>query len=425
MRVVLAAIGSRGDIEPMVALALGLRDRGHAVEICGSPNGRWLAARESIPFVDVGVDLKEFARANARLLVDRPGDAARAAARLIEGVLSAQIDTLPERVAGADLLVGSSVTAGAESVAEAYGVPFRMVLFTPQMLPSREHPPASVAQHRLPGWLNRLCWWATETSLDLLVKRALGRHRQRLGLGPSVRSVYQTFWPAERTVIASEPQLAPVPGDTVQAPQTGALFLDRPEALSDETERFLAAGPPPVYVGFGSMPASDPEATTALILAACRAARARAVISGGWADLGRGVQSDDVLVIGSEPHERLFPRLAAVVHHGGAGTTAAAFRAGTPQLVVPHLFDQFYWGDRVRRAGLGPRPIRRGRLTVAGLARAIDELRAGAYRQRAREACKRRTRRPVAAAARELLSAARSAAAGSVLHGGRWRAVII
>ena len=189
-------------------------------------------------------------------------------------------------------------------------------------------------------------------------------------------------------------------------------FLDPPdsgEPLPEKLEAFLAAGPPPIYVGFGSMPDPHPEQTTQRLLDVIAARGARAVISAGWAGLGSGPLSNDVLALGAVPHAKLFPRVAAVVHHGGAGTTSSAARAGAPQILVPHLLDQFYFARRVRELGVGVATGARRGLDFAALAECIDAVleneilaeRASALGERMR------ARDPHGAAADRLLSTTR------------------
>jgi UDP:flavonoid glycosyltransferase YjiC (YdhE family) len=155
------------------------------------------------------------------------------------------------------------------------------------------------------------------------------------------------------------------------ATQTGAWFMPESEELPADVEAFLAAGPPPVYVGFGSMQDPDAAGTSRRVLDAVRRAGVRVLLSRGWAGLGEVELPSTALRIGSLPHGKLFPRCAAVVHHGGAGTTANATRAGVPQVIIPHEVDQFYWGHRVWTLGLSPPPIPKRRLSAEALAAAI------------------------------------------------------
>jgi vancomycin aglycone glucosyltransferase len=151
--------------------------------------------------------------------------------------------------------------------------------------------------------------------------------------------------------------------------RTGAWMLSDPAALPDELENFLAGGAPPVYLGFGSMRASDQSAR--VLIEAARSLGLRSILSQGWANLTPSEMRDDCLSIGDVSHGKLFPRLAAIVHHGGAGTTTTAARAGSAQVIIPHNYDQFYWAHRVQQLGVGVSGPMRDDLSVDGLAQAL------------------------------------------------------
>lgn len=153
----------------------------------------------------------------------------------------------------------------------------------------------------------------------------------------------------------------------------GFFFRDPPKFTPDpELARFLEAGPPPVYIGFGSIVINDPEALTAMLLEAVKATGVRAIISRGWSNLGASRVSDDnIFYLGDCPHEWLFQHVSAVAHHGGAGTTACGLLNGRPTLVIPYFGDQPFWGDMVAAAGAGPSPIPQKQLNAANLAEAI------------------------------------------------------
>ncbi|APA99840.1 glycosyltransferase [Nocardia seriolae] len=178
----------------------------------------------------------------------------------------------------------------------------------------------------------------------------LHARRAEIGLAPVAEVRDHIF--TDRPWLAADPVLGPWPGSgDLEVWQSGAWMLSDPAPLGDEIEEFLAAGEPPVYFGFGSMHLA-PETARAAIDAA-RAPGRRAIVLRGWAGLAPIDDAPDCLAVGEVDHRALFPRVAAVVHHGGAGTTTAVSRAGVPQVVVPQLFDQFYWADRVRTLGLG------------------------------------------------------------------------
>jgi vancomycin aglycone glucosyltransferase len=168
-------------------------------------------------------------------------------------------------------------------------------------------------------------------------------------------------------LVAADPELAPIvgrlsPGSLGTDPW---IFRDT-SALDARVESFVRAGSPPVYVGFGSMVAKPSYDLGQCVVRAARLAGRRVIVAGGWASIDKGLsESDDVLAVAEAPHGKLLPLVAAAVHHGGAGTTTAAFRAGIPQVIVPHVLDQFYWARRVELLGIGPRALPVGTLDEA------------------------------------------------------------
>jgi len=191
-----------------------------------------------------------------------------------------------------------------------------------------------------------------------------------------------------RVIVASDKIISGIPQDvTLPCIQTGYMHLDQPDQYFPELEVFLGDGPAPVYAGFGSMPKHDQARTVPLIVQAARKAGTRAVIAKFWDEPSEFSGAEDVFFIKGYPHRKLFPRMAAVIHHGGAGTTASSAISGVPQVIVPHALDQFYWGNQVYQSNLGPRPIWRSRLTIERLATAIQEcLTNDLIRQKARAA---------------------------------------
>jgi UDP:flavonoid glycosyltransferase YjiC (YdhE family) len=188
---------------------------------------------------------------------------------------------------------------------------------------------------------------------------------------PPITDIHDHVATASMAILATDAELAPPPAEwRSRVRVTGFWFLDSPEPLPADLEAFLDAGDPPVYVGFGSMPNDDPALRTEIIAEACATVSCRAVVGAGWGGLGGGRKGSHVHAVGAVNHRLLFDRVAAVVHHGGAGTTAAAARAGVPQILVPHIFDQFYWAGRVEALGLGPAPLRK-RFATAELAAAL------------------------------------------------------
>ena len=269
--------------------------------------------------------------------------------------------------------------------------------YCPTFLRSGDHPPFVVERQLRAPWLNRLLWSFFVPAYSWALRGTLGRQRAELGLPPRLAAYDHMV--AGGVLLATDPELAPRPNDCpFPVEQLGFLFPPETEALPAKLDAFLDAGPPPIYIGFGSMPDPTPEATTRGLVEAVGAAGVRAVISEGWAGLGCGPLPESVIAVGPVPHGKLFPRVSLIVHHGGAGTTHTAARAGVPQVVVPHLLDQFYWAEVVRQHGLGPPPIARRELTGTHLAMLLAEvLENEVVAERARELGERmRTRDPSA-----------------------------
>jgi UDP:flavonoid glycosyltransferase YjiC (YdhE family) len=197
--------------------------------------------------------------------------------------------------------------------------------------------------------------------------------RERLKLPAHTAASYLRAARTIPALYAMSPHVVP-PIRDANVYTTGYWFLDESAAPSADLERFLAAGDAPVYVGFGSMSSSDPAATLRLIVAATERAGRRAVIGRGWSGAAALDLPETVYMLDAAPHQWLFPRMAALVHHGGAGTTAAGLAAGKPTLIVPHMADQPYWGRRVAELGVGVAPLPRRKLSLATLAERLEQL---------------------------------------------------
>lgn len=389
-RLLLIALGTRGDVQPAIALGLGLRDAGFAVTVlAGDDFADWVGAH-GLAFVPSGIDMQALmqspdgiAWAHAR----SPFEEIRRMRVLFRrfGVDSGRaILAAAEHV---DALVGAfTADAIGMAAAEKLGKPYVTTALQP-LHPTRSG--AATSQPILAGResvLNRWSGRLTEWLLFGVFETAVHAWRRELGLAPCTRRGYFDRLHAVPTLCGFSRHVVPRPRDWPDHKVvTGYWFLDDDGGWAPPADLvdFLAAGPPPVYVGFGSMSDPDGAATGGLILRALRRQGLRAVLAQGWAGLGVGsgpgsgrpaAAAADVFVVPAAPHTWLFPRMAGVVHHGGAGTAAAAFRAGVPQLVIPHFADQPFWGRRTRALGVGAPPIARRDLTEAALARGLGEL---------------------------------------------------
>ncbi|MDJ0362452.1 glycosyltransferase [Rhodococcus sp. H29-C3] len=322
MQVVLATYGTRGDVEPMVALAADLREQGIDVRLCAPPDEelREVVGRAGVPVLYFHRPYRDFEQ----------GLASEQRVLGVDGFVNAHISAthpvLEAAVAeGCDVLLATGMlhfVAG--SVAKKAKVPHRFVVFTDWVLQPRPHHP--------------------------LIVPALNAYRGALGLPPVQDPRHYLF--TEHPWVAAEPLLsanAEVPG--LEIVRTSAWTLNDQRPLAPELEDFLDKGSPPIVVGFGSM--QVPPGFAQLALTTARDQGRRLVLLSGWSGLAIDERGDDALVAGEVNQQALFARAAAVVHHGGAGTTLTALRAGTPQVVIGQAADQSGNGKRVAELGIG------------------------------------------------------------------------
>ena len=374
MRVLLTAWGSRGDMEPLAALALRLRELGAEVRVSAPPDEEFaeLFARVGVSVIPLGPSTRSIA---AGLKAPTPDAAFRLAAQLV----AARFDTLPAAAEGCDVILATGLMpAGARSVAEKLGIAYVLATFHIFGLPSRHFAPAARPGKQSPEdeMDNRVLWRQDAERVNALYLEPLNEGRARIGLPPvdDVRDhvLGDTVW------LAADPVLAPWKELTdLDIFQTGAWILPDERPLPGELEAFLDAGEPPVYVGFGSMAMRTSTDLGRVVVKACRAHGRRAILSRGWAELSPADAEENFIVVGDVNHQALFRRVAAVVHHGGAGTTTTAALAGAAQVVVPQIVDQPHWARRVAELGIGaahdgPVPTSESLATALGIALAPE-----------------------------------------------------
>jgi vancomycin aglycone glucosyltransferase len=387
MRVLISSIGSRGDVQPILALAVELRAMGHEATLCVAPNFSEWVESYGVGCVPIGPDLKKWtggstppARRKKLTLAQRRELGAHS--------IREQFQVLGAAARGCDLIVGAgALQLASRSIAEALRIPFVFTAYCPAVLPSPDHPPPRIDRHFpswLPGMVNRFLWKQDEARWDALFRATVEEERTKIGLGPLPTRSVQSYVFTERPWLAADATLGPAASFGVrQVVQTGAWLLPDDSRLPDELVRFLASGDPPIYFGFGSVRAA--ELTSGVLVDAARQLGRRAIISQGWGKLGEEELGSDCLTIGDVNQLVLFPRAAAIVHHGGAGTTTAAARGGVPQVVIPNVYDQYYWAHRVRALGVGDAGPSQKRLTTERLVAALRHVMRAPVVARARD----------------------------------------
>ena len=389
MHVLVLTYGSRGDVQPYVALALGLRAAGHAVTLAAPARFKAFVEGHGLAFGALSDAMLELLTAPAgRALLEGSDSPARIAAKLPEliGRIGPMQDALLldsweiAREAAPDVVLYHPKTFGGPHIAERLGVPAILTLPVPYLVPTGQEPNTIFPELPLGAGYNLLTYYAVGGLMGLWSAWYETGLRRDIGLpiqGPVDR---WRLLPGQGvpTIHAVSPHVVPRPADwPPEVTMSGYWFLDGaqgwtpPPALA----AFLAAGPPPVYIGFGSMAGKGAARLGRVVADALARTDLRAVVASGWGGLSLpDPLPDSIYEVSEAPHDWLFARMAGVVHHGGAGTTAAALRAGRANLVVPFFGDQPFWGRRVNRLGAGPAPIPQAELSADTLAAALVEI---------------------------------------------------
>lgn len=377
MRVAVMTAGSRGDVAPYTGLGHGLAEAGHRVTLVTHGRFAPLADAAGLGFHALPVDPRAELDSVAGRGLHRSGTHAGKLLRMVALARSVAGDLTDGLIAAAEesdvLLLSAAVAPLGLAIAEGLRLPSLGVYLQPHAVTGEFAPPMAG-----PGsWgrpVNRLAARAVNAAVDAVFTGAVRDARARLGLPPTGdrgarRAREDGDWPV---LHGFSERVVPRPADWRPGLRVAGYWWPYGPpgyALPPELTGFLAAGPAPVYVGLGSATVADPARVSAIVTGALRAAGLRGVIQSGWA--GLRADGDDMLTIGEMPHEALFPRMAAVVHACGAGTTAAGLRAGVPAVPVPVQFDQSFWAARLTALGVAPAPVPLRRLTVPALASAL------------------------------------------------------
>jgi vancomycin aglycone glucosyltransferase len=341
MRALLAAVGTRGDVQPALALALELRKLGHTVRLCISPNFVDWAKSLGLEARPMGVEMRMPAQGAGKTPTLTPEELRRLRASMPD-LISDQFETIGAAADGCDVIVGANAHQyAAPSIAERAGIGCVTAVYAPVSMPTPDLAPPPPPGHAAEGatsasieerWRNVASAW-NERALE-----RVNHNRRRLGMDP-IDDVLE-YVLTDHTWLAADAALAPVPATPGRKIlQTGTWVLADRTPLPPDLEAFLESGEPPVFAGFGSMPAA--AGVSRQLIAAVRAVGRRILVSRGWAGLEVMDNAPDCFLVGEVSHDMLFPRVAAVVHHGGAGTTAAAARAGVAQVITPVFGEPF------------------------------------------------------------------------------------
>ncbi|KAF5467739.1 hypothetical protein F2P56_011961 [Juglans regia] len=396
LKIAILVVGTRGDVQPFLAVAKRLQEFGHCVRLAAHANFSNFVRSAGVAFYPLGGDPRVLAGYMARnkgFIPSGPGEISiqrKQLKAIIESLLpactEADLETgVPFR---AQAIIANPPAYGHTHVAEALGVPLH-IFFTMPWTPTYEfpHPLARVPQSA-GYWLSYivvdlLIWWGIRSYINNFRKR-------KLKLAPiAYFSTYRGSISHLPTGYMWSPHLVPKPNDWgTLVDVVGFCFLNLGSKYQPQEEfvQWIQKGPEPIYIGFGSMPLEDPKKITDTVLEALKDTGQRGIIDRGWGGLGHLTEiPDNIFLLEECPHDWLFPQCSAVVHHGGAGTTATGLKAACPTTIVPFFGDQFFWGDRVHQKGLGPAPIPISQFSVESLSNAINFMLQPEVKSRAME----------------------------------------
>jgi len=389
VKISILTYGSRGDVQPFLALAVGLRNAGHEVVLAAPHRFSEFIKSYDIECEPLAGDPDELS-----LLLNQAGSnpfkMVQSMQKHVVGIAPDVVRGVRRALVGADLIIHSfAFTTGAHSYACELGIPDISIQMFPVFAPTRQFPAIGV-NHSKRGWFNYFSHWFS-TKVFWHIGNA-GYYQLRKKAPDDFPA--KLFWPfkpsnsrIQTPLIFAISQLilsTPKEWSTAQIHQPGYFFLEEQNYNPpSELVSFMNSGQPPICVTFGSMVNPENQRITRSILAAAKSLRERVIILTGWGGWQPEVQNDTIFCIESVPHQWLFPRCKQVIHHGGAGTTAAGLRAGIPELVIPHAADQPFWGKRIEEMGIGPAPIPIKKATTENLILAIKQSNSEAIKNKA------------------------------------------
>ncbi|MBK8020035.1 MAG: glycosyltransferase family 1 protein [Chloroflexi bacterium] len=383
MRVLLFGFGSRGDVQPFAALGKGLQRAGYDVTLAAGSNFESWVRSEGLNFDPIQVDVEAMMQTDiGKNWLDGSSHSPQAEVRNMKRMADAAAPGVAADILRMidqyDAFISGALAVEAMAAATAARGKRHVIGLMSPWAPTRSGAAGMNAPlPRANSLINLGFGYFIESMMSGVLRAPSLAVRSRLNLPAPTRGDFMRAWNRTPALIGISPLVTPPPPDWNDCQAvTGYWFLDAPAGWqpSPALTAFLEAGEPPVYVGFGSMSSRDPEATLRIMLDALVKSGRRGVIHSGWAGLKSEKLPDNVFLLDSAPHDWLFPRMAAVIHHGGAGTTAAGLRAGVPSAIVAHIGDQPYWGRRLHELGVGAPLLRRHLLTADNLVETIRLL---------------------------------------------------
>ena len=386
MKTFINTFGSRGDVQPFVVLGKALKQKGHTVMICTSSRFETEVVKNGLEYGYITDEAFALLDADNTILEDSIGiiGLAKTALKLIKIAKPINEKMVKNAWDAAnkfepDLVLYHPKALGAVSIAEKFNVPAVMVSLLPMLASTSEFPVIGMPNLKLGGWYNRLTYTLTLMGYNSYIKGLNSIRINEMGLAKlakntGIHATHDGILVPNIHAISSHVLSRPKDWPPIFTMSGYILEEEEPWSPPAELQEFLAAGEPPVYVGFGSMSGSNPERLTKIVVDALQKANVRGIIATGWGGMEAMDLPNSIITIENAPHAWLFPQMAAVVHHGGAGTFAAGLRAGRPTIVCPFYGDQPFWGDQAVRLGVGLKVSSQKKLKTEELADAIYKV---------------------------------------------------
>lgn len=374
MKILISPHGTHGDLKPLIALGIELEKRDHEVTFSGNfadtPLIEKLGFKNIAANFNIDDDIIEFKKKKSfknRIEI------------LING-LDHHASSLFEIAKDFDLLIGNTHQLLGSTIAEYHKIPYFHVIHSPGVLPSGYHPPLEISNTNLPKFINKILWKNYRRIHNKYTLPYINNVRREKGLSPfnSIDDIYK-----HSMILSVNKTLSPMPDDVgFSVPHTDYWHLFEKEKLDEDLVTFIKSGVSPVYIGFSNVPDNIKDCFKNVVKDLLSRTQLRFILCSGLAGLDFEDNSK-VYVVNEVPHSRLFPEMSLVVHHGGAGTTNTALISGIPQIIVPHMGDQFYFAKRISQLGIGSKVSNLNKIEVELPRRIIEILSSRIYREKA------------------------------------------
>ncbi|MDE3046844.1 MAG: glycosyltransferase family 1 protein, partial [Verrucomicrobiota bacterium] len=379
MRVALLCLGSEGDVRIFVTLGVALKADGHEVVIFSNTATEKLCIENKLDFLPLAGDLLPILNIDKKSVGYGNFQILKLLIRVLNEAIGEQFSFLENELKKFDAVLYHPVVFTAPHLIEGLGIPAMSVLFLPEV-PSRYYASSCIFPNRKPSkkWSNLLSHYILAQVFWTPMRKTFNFFRNKMGLkklGHLAPLSHAPFCQIPKLLAFSEALVPPAPDWPSNAYITGYLHSPPTDFMPPkELEQFLSDGPAPVFIGFGSLAKRGDEKMLFAILKTLCALKIRAILGGPFTGLKKEELPDHILWIERAPYDWLFPKVCAVVHHGGAGTTHCSLKAGKPTLIVPFLLDQFYWGNMIWRFGAGPKPLPANQFTAKTFTASLQQL---------------------------------------------------